>query len=76
MNNDITHGHLRACTCGAGKPCQGWYAPPTVHYVTCAGCGVWIEGKSEDETTIAWNRNVIGRERNKQVRARLVVSNV
>lgn len=55
---DITHGHLRACPCGAGKPCQGMYAPPTVYYISCSGCGVWIEGDSELQTTWQWNRDV------------------
>jgi hypothetical protein len=58
MRDTITHGHLMACTCGGGKPCQGWYAPPEIHYASCPNCGTWIEAATADLVTARWNRRV------------------
>lgn len=57
MTLEITHGHLTPCTCGAGRPDQGWFgygAGRETHYVQCA-CGEGVSDESEDGSTAKWN---------------------
>ena len=50
MTNEITHGHLLPCLCGAGKPDQGWFgygAGRETHHVQCL-CGDGTTDSTED----------------------------
>jgi hypothetical protein len=57
MNNEITHGHLLACPCGAGKPDQGWFgygAGRETHHVQCV-CGAGVTDSTDDGAAAKWN---------------------
>ena len=54
---DITHGHLLACPCGAGKPDQSWFGTvrgSVVYGVHCV-CGVGFQDETEDGAAGKWN---------------------
>ncbi|KAF0172862.1 MAG: hypothetical protein FD162_2139 [Rhodobacteraceae bacterium] len=57
MTNEITHGHLLPCLCGAGKPDQGWFgygAGRETHHVQCI-CGDGTTDSTEDGAAAKWN---------------------
>ncbi len=58
MSLEITHGHLLACPCNEKKPDQGWYSPPSVHYVNCPDCGEFFAGDTDVHVAAQWNATV------------------
>jgi hypothetical protein len=56
-SNDITHGDLLDCPCGAGKPDVTNLFDDALFFVTCT-CGSECADWSETEAVAAWNAGV------------------
>lgn len=57
------YGTVLECSCGGGKPNDGWFAPPMTFYCHCPACGEWSFGENATAAAITWNKLMLTKGR-------------